>query len=137
MGRKPKKVATENLSCTTESKKQTDKEEKPTKVIKRIDAFAQTINMFRTIDQNDMAQKNFVKNSIPGDLFIQLKNMLISVPTPSIQFDRSTVPVININENKEQVETCKHQFVQSEQQVRSSDEMITIFEICKLCDFVK
>lgn len=99
--------------------------------------YAKSINMFRRLNRDDPSQQKFVKNSISGELFIQTKNILFSVPIPSIDFSMDAIPAIDVMENREQIIICKHEFEQTQQQVRSGDEMITIYEICKKCHFCK
>lgn len=54
---------------------------------KKVSEYAAEINMFRRYNPENEKQRNIVQNSLTGKLFLQMGNMLISVPIPSIAFD--------------------------------------------------
>uniref|UniRef100_A0AAU8GC90 LEF-5 n=1 Tax=Faxonius propinquus nudivirus TaxID=3139431 RepID=A0AAU8GC90_9VIRU len=68
-------------------------------------------------------------------LYVEAANYTFKVPTPNFEFDYNSIPVINLNQDTS-IMTCKHQFETQSLQIRSSDEIYTVFKKCKICSFV-
>lgn len=115
--------------------KTTSKTNKPKNT--NIDDVIDKINVFRRKDPTDDVMNKFLANVYNSPLYIQATSTLISVPVPTMKFDINNVPKLKMSEQLNTTVTCKHQFTKSMQQTRSGDEIVTLFEICELCRFIK
>lgn len=67
-----------------------------------------------------------------GQLFIQLRNALISVPRNNFIED---IPLALLEEQNNMTEVCNHQMVYTKEQKRAGDEMFNLIGICKICNY--
>lgn len=72
-----------------------------------------------------------------SEFYIQARNMLISVPSPTFNFDSSKISEAKEAEQEYYLDVCKHEFKVVKEQMRSGDEAITVLKICQLCGYTQ
>lgn len=103
-----------------------------------VDDLVSKINVFRREDRQDPDITNFLENVYNNSPFyIQMNSDVVSVPKPTFEFNMDDVPTLKMSEQLNTTVPCNHEFQKYMEQTRSSDELVTLYKICKLCRIIK